>query len=142
MYQVTLELHRLIQSRNTAYLTSALPSANLCGLLAVLAIIAAPMPHILAIGLLPDTILAPLSLAILWMALRWLQARSFSTGEWLALGVLLGLAGLSKYTAAFTALALLFVFLSVPKKPWLQQSGFWLAAFMAFIIIKIGRAHV
>ena len=135
VYQVTLELHRLIQSRNTAYLTSALPSANLCGLLAVLAIIAAPMPHILAIGLLPDTILAPLSLAILWMALRWLQARSFSKGEWLALGVLLGLAGLSKYTAAFTALALLFVFLSVPKKPWLQQSGFWLAAFMAFIII-------
>ena len=135
VYQVTLELHHLIQSRNTGYLTTALPSANWCGLLAVLAIIAAPMPHILAIGLLPDTILAPLSLGILWMALRWLRPQSFSLGEWLILGVLLGLAGLSKYTAIFTAVALLFVFLSLPKKPWITQIGFWLAAFIALILI-------
>ena len=136
VYQVTLELHHLIQSRNTGYLTTALPSANLCGLLAVLAIIAAPMPHVLAIGLLPDTILAPLSLGILWMALRWLRSHTFSLGDWLILGVLLGLAGLSKYTAAFTAVALLLVFLSAPKKPWLTQIGFWFAALVALILIS------
>lgn len=135
VYQVTLELHHLIRSRSNDYLTTTLPSANLCGLLAVLAIIAAPMPHILAIGLLPDTILAPLSLGILWMALRWLRPQAFSLGEWLILGVLLGLAGLSKYTAAFTAVALLFVFLSLPKKPWITQIGFWLASLIALILI-------
>ena len=70
VYQVTLEIHHFIQGRNAGYLTSSLPSANICGLMAVLAIIAAPMPHVLAIGLLPDTLLAPLSLGLMYMALQ------------------------------------------------------------------------
>ena len=77
VYRVSIELHHFIQSRNTGYLTTAIPSANLCGLMAVLAIVAAPMPHILAIGLLPDTLLAPISLGILWMALIWLRKGTF-----------------------------------------------------------------
>jgi 4-amino-4-deoxy-L-arabinose transferase-like glycosyltransferase len=110
VYQVTVELHHLIQGRNAGYLTSALPSANLCGLLAVLTVIAAPMLHILAIGLLPDTLLAPLSLGLMWMALRWLSKDRFSIGDWLLTGVLFGLAGLSKYTAAFAAYLLFYSF--------------------------------
>ena len=135
VYRVSIELHHFIQSRNTGYLTTAIPSANLCGLMAVLAIVAAPMPHILAIGLLPDTLLAPISLGILWMALIWLRKGTFHFDQWLILGALLGLAGLSKYTAAFTAFALLLVFLSTPKKPWITQVGFWLAALIALILI-------
>jgi len=135
VYRVSVELHHFIQNKNTSYLTTAIPSANLCGLMAVLAIVAAPMPHILAIGLLPDTLLAPISLGILWMALIWLRKGTFHFGQWLILGVLLGLAGLSKYTAAFTAFALLLVFLSAPRKPWITQAGFWLAAFVALILI-------
>ena len=135
VYRVSIELHHFIQSRNTGYLTTAIPSANLCGLMAVLAIVAAPMPHVLAIGLLPDTLLAPISLGILWMALIWLRKGTFHFGQWLILGVLLGLAGLSKYTAAFTAFALLLVFLSTPKKPWITQAGFWLAALIALILV-------
>lgn len=115
VYQVTLEIHHLIQGRNAGYLTTALPSANSCGLMAVLAIIAAPLPHVLAIGLLPDTLLVPLSLGLMLMALRWTHKDSFSLGDWMITGLLLGLAGLSKYTAAFTAFALLFVFFSLPK---------------------------
>jgi hypothetical protein len=124
-----------MQGRNAGYLTSALPSANLCGLMAVLTIIAAPMPHILAIGLLPDTLLAPLSLGLMWMALRWLSHDHFGIGDWIITGILLGLAGLSKYTAAFTALALLLVFLSAPRKPWITTVGFWLAAICALLLI-------
>ena len=135
VYQVTVELHHFIRGRNAGYLTSALPSANLCGLMAVLAIIAAPMLHILAIGLLPDTLLAPLSLGLMLMALRWLTKDKFSFGDWMATGILLGLAGLSKYTASFTALALLFVFLSTPRKRWLSKSGFWIAALIALLLI-------
>jgi hypothetical protein len=49
---------------------------------------------------------------------------------------LLGLAGLSKYTAAFTAFALLFVFLASPKKVWITKAGFWIAAAIALIVIS------
>ena len=135
VYQVTLEIHHFIQGRNSGYLTSSLPSANTCGLMAVLAIIAAPMPHVLAIGLLPDTLLAPLSLGLMLMALRWLIQDHFTMGDWLLTGVLLGLAGLSKYTAIFTAFALLLVFVVARRKPWIGKIGFWLALLLALILI-------
>ena len=135
VYEVTVEVHHFIRGRNAGYLTSALPSANLCGLMAVLTVIAAPMLHILAIGLLPDTLLAPLSLGLMWMALRWLSKDQFSIGDWIIAGILLGVAGLSKYTAAFTALALLLVFLSTPRKPWITKVGFWIAALIALLLI-------
>ena len=135
VYQVTLEIHHFIQGRNSGYLTSALPSANSCGLMAVLAIIAAPMPHVLAIGLLPDTLLTPLSLGLMLMALRWLTQDRFTIGDWLVTGLLLGLAGLSKYTAIFTALALLLVLICTRRKPWIGKVGFWLAILLALLLI-------
>mgnify|MGYP000429161040 CR=1 FL=1 len=135
VYEVTVEVHHFIRGRNSGYLTSALPSANLCGLMAVLVVIAAPMLHILAIGLLPDTLLTPLSLGIMLMALRWLSKDRFNMSDWIITGILLGLAGLSKYTAAFTAFALLLVFLSTPRKPWITTIGFWLAALTALLLI-------
>ena len=135
VYQVTLEIHHFIQGRNSGYLTSSLPSANTCGLMAVLAIVAAPMPHVLAIGLLPDTLLAPLSLGLMFMALRWLIQDHFTIGDWLLTGALLGLAGLSKYTAIFTAFALLLVFVVARRKSWISKIGFWLAILIALILI-------
>jgi 4-amino-4-deoxy-L-arabinose transferase-like glycosyltransferase len=136
VYQVTLEIHHFIQGRNAGYLTSSLPSANICGLMAVLAIIAAPMPHVLAIGLLPDTLLAPLSLGLMYMALRWLIQDRFTLGDWIFIGILLGLAGLSKYTAVFTAFALLLVLLSTRGKSSISKMGFWLALAIALIFIS------
>ena len=136
VYQVTLEIHHLIQGRNAGYLTSTLPAQNTCGLMAVLAIVAAPIPHVLAIGLLPDTLLTPLSLGLMLMALRWLSKEYFNVSDWVFTGVLLGLSGLSKYTAAFSALALLLVFLSSPRKNWINTTGFWLAAIIALFCIS------
>jgi 4-amino-4-deoxy-L-arabinose transferase-like glycosyltransferase len=136
VYRVTLEIHRLMLGRNAGYLTTALPAANLCGLMAVLAIIAAPLPHVLAIGLLPDTLLTPLSLCLMLMALRWTRKDHFTITDWVITGLLLGLAGLSKYTAAFTAFALLAVFLASPKKAWITRAGFWVAAIIALIVIS------
>jgi len=136
VYQVTLELHHFMQGRNAGYLTSSLPSANTCGLMAVLAIVAAPMPHVLAIGLLPDTLLTPLSLGLMYMALRWLTQDHFTIGDWLMTGILLGLAGLSKYTAIFTAFALLLVLISTRRKPWISKLGFWLALLIALVMIS------
>jgi 4-amino-4-deoxy-L-arabinose transferase-like glycosyltransferase len=104
--------------------------------MAVLAIIVAPLPHVLAIGLLPDTLLAPLSLGLMLMALRWSRKDHFTIEDWIITGLILGLAGLSKYTAAFTAFALLIVFLASPKKVWITKAGFWLAAAIALIVIS------
>ena len=50
-------------------------------------------------------------------------------------GALLGFAGLSKYTAFFTAMTLLFIFLSQPQKPWMTKAGFWLAMCIGFTLI-------
>ena len=136
VYQVTIEMYRWMQEGKVGHTIKVMPSANQCGLLAVLAIIAAPLPHVLAIGLLPDTLLAPISLAIMMMALRWLRKDQFSAFDWIVLGVLFGLAGLSKYTAAFTAFAFLLVLLITPKKPWLTKSGFWLAVVIALLLIS------
>jgi hypothetical protein len=104
--------------------------------MAVLAIVVAPLPHVLAIGLLPDTLLAPLSLGLMLMALRWTRKDHFSFVDWIMTGLLLGLSGLSKYTAAFTAFALLLVFLVSPKKAWITKVGFWVAVAIALIVIS------
>ncbi|QWD46524.1 glycosyltransferase family 39 protein [Polynucleobacter paneuropaeus] len=136
VFLVSKELHRLIQGRNAGYLTSALPSANTCALMSVLCIIAVPLPHVLAIGLLPDSILIPLSLGIMLMSIRWIRKDTYAASDWIVLGILLGLAGLSKYTACFTALALLIVFLLHPRKTWIRQGGFWLALLIALILIS------
>ena len=136
VYQVAVEIHHLLQGRNAGYLTTTLPSPNLCGLMAVLTVVVAPLPHVLAIGLLPDTLLTPLSLGLMLMALRWTRRDHFSLADWIMTGLLLGLAGLSKYTAAFTAFALLFVFLASPKKAWISKVGFWMAVVIALIVIS------
>ena len=89
VYQVTLEIYHLLQQRNSDYLTQALPSPQTCGLMGVLTIIASPLPHVLAIGLLPDTILTPISLGLMMMALRWLRKDHLNQAEWALLGILL-----------------------------------------------------
>ena len=136
VFQITVQVHHLLEGRNHGYLTNALPAASNCGLMAVLAIIAAPLPHVLAIGLLPDSLLTPLSLGLMMMALRWYRQDPFQPKDWLITGILLGLAGLSKYTGVFAAFALLCVFLSTPQKRLFSQPGFWLAALIAMLCIS------
>jgi hypothetical protein len=136
VFIVTTELQRLLQSK-ASNTTTVWPPIGSSSLAAVLIVIVAPLPHVLSVGLLPDSILTPLSLGLLWMALRWLQAeRSFTLSDWLITGLLVGLAGLSKYTAAFTAFALLLVVLCPPRKPWVNQAGFYLAVLLALILIS------
>ena len=136
VYIVTSQLQRFLQSKASIG-TPAFPPIGSSSFAAVLLVIAAPLPHVLSVGLLPDSILTPLSLGLFWMALRWMQAgRNFTLRDWLITGILLGLAGLSKYTAAFTAFALLLVVLCPPRKPWINQAGFYLAVLLALLLIS------
>ena len=70
------------------------------GFWAVLVLALAPLLHVLGIGLLPDTLLVFLTALLMGLTLDLMDPAAVRRpGPWLALGVVLGLAGLSKYTA-------------------------------------------
>ncbi|NBS75850.1 MAG: glycosyl transferase, partial [Betaproteobacteria bacterium] len=137
VYYITNDLILYLQSNTRNSHAQQLPSKQIASVAAVIAIVLAPLPHVLAIGLLPDSLLTPLVLTVMWLAICWLQqAQQFYVWQWIMLGVVLGLAGLSKYTAIFSALALALVFLLSPRKNWLNQSGFWVACLIALVAIS------
>jgi 4-amino-4-deoxy-L-arabinose transferase-like glycosyltransferase len=62
------------------------------------------MPHLLGIALVPDTLLMPLTCAVMWVTWRLCQPHQVHRlGLWLCLGLLLGVSGLAKYTAVLLA---------------------------------------
>lgn len=117
-------------------LVPAAGSIDAAGLWAVVAYSLAPVLHILGIGLLPDTLLMLFTAAILWQTLRMLDdgvARRVT--EWLLLGLLLGLAGLSKYTAIFAALPVVACLLAAHGLRLLRQAGPWIALLLAVALV-------
>ncbi|MEI6759877.1 MAG: glycosyltransferase family 39 protein [Betaproteobacteria bacterium] len=111
-------------------------SADLAGVAAVGAFLLAPLFNVLGIGLLPDSLLMLLSLAILRQTLRLMQPLALSgPRDWLLLGLLLGLAGLSKYTAILAALAVALCLLLTHGWPLWRQRWLWAATLLALLMI-------
>jgi len=107
-------------------------AADAAGLWAVGAFSLAPVLHVLGIGLLPDTLLMTLTAATLWQTLRMLDgAQVQRLRAWLLLGALLGLAGLSKYTAIFVALPVLACLLAAHGWRLLLRPAPWIALLLA-----------
>ena len=104
------------------------------GLWAVALVLLAPLMHVLAVGLLPDTLLMVLTLALMWTVLKLAHTPTFSL--WLALGVLLGLAGLAKYTAILPALAVIAVLLMRHGFKILTRPGPWVALILACALVS------
>ena len=95
-----------------------------------------PVPHLLGLALVPDSLLMPLLCAV--MALCWRLCQRSEVGNvrlWLALGVALGLAGLSKYTAIFIGLGAVLALLLAHGLQVLKQPGAWLALVLAALLI-------
>ena len=98
---------------------------------------AAPMLHVLGIGLLPDTLLMFFTVAIMGQTLVLMDAQVVRMpAPWLLLGLLLGLAGLSKYTAIFAALGVVMCLwwvhgLRVLRSPWP-----WAAVVVALVVVS------
>jgi 4-amino-4-deoxy-L-arabinose transferase-like glycosyltransferase len=106
------------------------------GLWAVLAFSLAPLLHVLGIGLLPDTLLMCFTAALMLQTLRLFDAHEVRRLQaWLLLGLLLGLAGLAKYTAIFAALPLLACLLAVHGARLLRQPGPWAALLLAVLLV-------
>ena len=115
----------------------SLNEAEGAGLWAVLALAVAPVLHILGIGLLPDTLLMLWTAVVMRHTLH-MQAEeaACNTRAWLLLGLCLGLAGLSKYTAVFLALPVVIVLVRAHGWRLLAKPAPWLAVALALVIIS------
>ena len=125
-YRLTLRLH-----------AGAPTQAAQAARWAVLALALSPLLHVLGLGLLPDTLLMFWSAALLDQTLRLRDAASLHRPwPWLALGALLGLAGLSKYTAIFSALACALVLLHAHGPRLLRTPWPWVACGLALLLVS------
>lgn len=110
--------------------------ADRAGLAAVVVFLLAPIFNVLGIGLLPDSLLMLLSLATLHQTLRLMQPLAQSRPrDWLLLGLLLGLAGLSKYTAILAALAVALCLLLTHGWRLLRKRWLWVATLLALLLV-------
>ncbi len=124
---IALELYRVVPGWSQPAQRQA------AGLWAVALILLAPLMHVLAVGLLPDTLLMLLTLCLMWVVLRLSQ--SPTPGLWVALGALLGLAGLAKYTAILPALAIIAILLMRHGATLLLKPGPWIALILASLLV-------
>jgi hypothetical protein len=101
-----------------------------------------PLLHLLGIALVPDALLMPLMCAI--MLTTWKIVCADSNGNtqhevnlrtWCVLGFLLGLAGLSKYTAVVMAVSVACVLLRGLGFSVFKRKELWLCALIALLMI-------
>lgn len=90
--------------------------------------------QMLAMAMLPDTPLIPISIATAWLLFRTL--RDGGTVAWLGVGLLFGLAGLAKYTAVTLVATAIFGVLIFRKTRGLLTPWPWLAIFVALVVIS------
>ena len=105
-----------------------------------LIIMAAPIMHVLAVGLLPDSLLMPLIPLMMLLTLKINRVinnnQSNEVVLWISLGVILGLSGLSKYTGIFPALAIPLCLFYWQGFKLFKRSGLWLSLLIAAILIS------
>jgi 4-amino-4-deoxy-L-arabinose transferase-like glycosyltransferase len=107
------------------------------GLWALGALALAPLLHVLGIGLVPDTLLMFFTVLLMGQTLRLMQPDALAyRADWLLWGCLLGLAGLSKYTAIFMALASGLCLLSAHGLRVLRAPWAWLAVVLALLMVS------
>ena len=104
---------------------------------AAVALALSPLLHVLGIGLLPDTLLMFFTALLLAQTLALMHPDALNRPlSWLGLGLVLGLAGLSKYTAIFVALAVVPALLLSHGWRLLRSPWPWLAVVLALVLIS------
>jgi hypothetical protein len=93
--------------------------------LAALLFSSIPLMHLLGIGLVPDTLLMPLTIALFWQAQRTLTTPIWR--NWIFLGLLIGLGALSKYTTLLFAMGLVSMLIVSKAWHWFVSPKLWLA---------------
>ncbi len=126
------------QGPNGGLLTGRLHGAGRAGLagVAVLLLVLSPVPNLLGMALVPDSLLTPLTCAAMILTWRLCDAaESRRLGLWLALGVCLGLAGLAKYTAVLLALGCALALVRAHGLRVLRRPALWGAAGVALMAV-------
>lgn len=90
--------------------------------------------HVLALGLVPESPLILFSLLAFGASLRALQGNRWR--DWLFLGICLGLAGLSKYTAITLVVSLLLLLATEHKWYQLTNPRLWVSVVLAAVIVS------
>lgn len=115
-------------------------SDNWQGFWAVALLNATLMFPLMGMGMLPDNPLMVIVLALVWLVWTMLQTEQagwpIRRQQWLLLGLLVGLAALSKYTAVTLVASLILLVVAEHKWHWLRQSGLWLAVGVALLVIS------
>lgn len=93
-----------------------------------------PLFNSLSIALLPDTLLMPLTVLIIDRTEKLLQ--NSNTRNWLFLGLFLGLAGLSKYTAIVYILSLVVIFILKKRYRDFLHLPLWLGVLTSLILVS------
>jgi 4-amino-4-deoxy-L-arabinose transferase-like glycosyltransferase len=96
-----------------------------------------PIPHLLGLALVPDTLLLPITCAVMtvtWRLCHVPHAQSWRL--WCVLGVLLGLAGLTKYTAVLLAVGVVLALLRAHGGWLLKWPQPWVAVLLAVAVIS------
>jgi len=124
-------VHRL-----TLRLLAGQPVAPRAALGAVVALALAPVLHILGIGLLPDSLLMVLTVALMHQTWTLMQPGATARpAPWLVMGLLLGLSGLAKYTAVFTAVAMAMCIVGAQGWRVLRLPALWGGMAIAALLI-------
>jgi len=150
-----LPIDHLLQARLPAILISILTSKLIFNFLirkevseknalyAVLALNLTPMYNALSVAFLPDTLLMPLTLLIITSTEKILSvapgASRLKNGvlkNWLLLGLWLGLAGLSKYTAILYVFSLVLIFIYKKRTNEIFNINLWLGVITATTLIS------
>lgn len=103
--------------------------------LALFMVNSAPILQLLGWGMVPDWPLILIALLFLEQVYKLLQ-ENHGFYRWLLIGILLGLAGLSKYTAVFLPLGLLLVLVHYQGVRWLLSPYPWCAALIALLLVS------
>ena len=95
-----------------------------------LILLAAPIMHVLAVGLLPDTLLIALVPAMILLTLRISQSQYHTKPQdlhdWIILGFVLGLSALAKYTSIFFAIGIPVCLMTWHGLLIFKRPGLWL----------------
>jgi 4-amino-4-deoxy-L-arabinose transferase-like glycosyltransferase len=106
------------------------------GFWAVLTLALAPLMHVLGIGLLPDTLLVFFTVFLMGLTLDLMEPQAVQRPvPWLLLGVALGLAGLSKYTAILAVPAVAVCLLVAHGWRVLGNRWLWLALSVGVLLV-------
>ena len=103
--------------------------------LTILLFITAPILQILPFGMIPETPLILAGLLNIWMLRRIEQNEGQKITDWFLLGLILGAAGLSKYTGVTLALSTFIVLYLQFKIRLFSQLGLYVAGIVAAVCI-------